>query len=404
MQSKWLDVGTTLAAYHLQSKAYEKIMPPSFGDHPEINNFVLERERTRDECFERLKSTNKSHSSKNISKFSIFLKKEKMKKKKAFENETDFTQNDKSTSPHTIPHPKTRLLRVCSPSMIPQNETTRIECSSLISSDEFYATLPSPFLQEASHLLSLLSAVALSTLRSEIDDAETPFIEFIPGKQFPTFNSDDDPNMQQYGLPKSRFRRLLGHIFDVSWKKEDREKYDVARPFTVIGGVSDAEALLLQSARGPTAKVSLVNMWLNEFIIREHLHGSTGSVGSPIISRLQQYQSDGFLWYNSARKISYIPFPFPHSQTTILFVTTTTVVVPLLMLSFTQFWFGFAFNFLALWLFVSINEIAKELEHPFHNVPNDLPLNLCQALFNEALTTMFVGYHPDAWWEINGDA
>ena len=49
----------------------------------------------------------------------------------------------------------------------------------------------------------------------------------------------------------------------------------------------------------------------------------------------------------------------------------------------------------------------KELEFPFRGMPNDLPLNLFQAQFNEALVTMFSGFHPDAWSiaeEIKGDA
>jgi hypothetical protein len=43
--------------------------------------------------------------------------------------------------------------------------------------------------------------------------------------------------------------------------------------------------------------------------------------------------------------------------------------------------------------------VARELEDPFHNIPNDLPLTTFQAQFNEALCVMFAGFHPDAWWE-----
>jgi hypothetical protein len=70
----------------------------------------------------------------------------------------------------------------------------------------------------------------------------------------------------------------------------------------------------LQEARGPLAKVSLVNMWLLELISRECQAGSTGEVGAPIISRLYQFLSDGMAGYNQARKVAYVPFPFPHAQ------------------------------------------------------------------------------------------
>lgn len=37
-------------------------------------------------------------------------------------------------------------------------------------------------------------------------------------------------------------------------------------------------------------------------------------------------------------------------------------------------------------------------------MPNDLPLNLFQAQFNEAIVTMFSGYHPDSWFELKAEA
>lgn len=189
--------------------------------------------------------------------------------------------------------------------------------------------------------------------------------------------------------------------------EKERLVYNAARPFPVIGGISEQEAQLLQRARGPCAKTSLAFLWLQEFIIREQLHGSLGNVGAPIVSRLQQYSSDGHMWYNAARKMSYIPFPFPLTQMATFFTIVSTVIMPALMLSKAEVWFGFVLNFLTVLLFAGLNEISKELEFPFRGMPNDLPLNLFQAQFNEALVTMFSGFHPDAWSiaeEIKGDA
>ena len=47
-----------------------------------------------------------------------------------------------------------------------------------------------------------------------------------------------------------------------------------------------------------------------------------------------------------------------------------------------------------------LHEVARELESPFINAPNDIPCNYFQAQFNEALMTTFTGYHPDAYWEV----
>jgi hypothetical protein len=43
--------------------------------------------------------------------------------------------------------------------------------------------------------------------------------------------------------------------------------------------------------------------------------------------------------------------------------------------------------------------VARELENPFRNVPNELPIVTLMAEFNEALVTMYAGYHPDFFWD-----
>ena len=45
MHSKWLDIGIELASWHLQSKRFEAIRPPCFGNHPEMDSIVRKRER-----------------------------------------------------------------------------------------------------------------------------------------------------------------------------------------------------------------------------------------------------------------------------------------------------------------------------------------------------------------------
>ena len=49
--------------------------------------------------------------------------------------------------------------------------------------------------------------------------------------------------------------------------------------------------------------------------------------------------------------------------------------------------------------FLGMHEVARELEHPFQNVPNDLPVTTWQAQFNEALIAMYAGYNPDLFVE-----
>lgn len=118
------------------------------------------------------------------------------------------------------------------------------------------------------------------------------------------------------------------------------------------------------------------------------------------MSRIVQFMSDGTLYYNHARKIMYTPFPFPHAQLSAFFVLSMVVAIPFLMDQYTnEIWLGAVLSFLTVTCLAGLHEVARELENPFRNAPNDVPLCTMLAFYNEALITMFAGYHPDAYWD-----
>ena len=264
---------------------------------------------------------------------------------------------------------------------------------------------PMLFLEECAHLLSLMSAVAFSTLRNDLPEAESPLTVFEPNLPWPLVDPDGYKSNYRKGWAQSKSRLYSALQFALGRSRNDKARtlYNAARPFRVIGNVSDAEIEKLQEARGPLAKVSLVSMWLLELISREYQVGSTGDVASPIISRLYAFVSEGLAGYNQARKIAYIPFPFPHAQITTLYLGVVDFfVAPLLMVTFvTDITLGCFLNLFSVLCFTGLHEVAREIENPFQNVPNDVPLNNYQAQFNEGLMVMFYGYHPDAYWSEN---
>jgi hypothetical protein len=176
---------------------------------------------------------------------------------------------------------------------------------------------PLLFLEEVAHLLSLMSAVAFSTLRNDLPYAESPLTSFEPGLPWPHVDPDAYKRRDKRGWEGSRLSTLVRFVIGASRTARDRTLYNAARPFRVIGNVSDQEIDQLQQARGPLAKVSLVSMWIQELISREYQTGdTTGCIAPPIISRLYQFISEGMAGYNQARKIASIPFPFAHAQLT----------------------------------------------------------------------------------------
>jgi predicted membrane chloride channel (bestrophin family) len=257
---------------------------------------------------------------------------------------------------------------------------------------------PPLFLQELAHLSSLLVAVAFSTLRNDMEGLESPLSFYQPGQPWPEVDPDKDELLKQRGFKTTvkNIRTFVG----MGRSGKEQARYNAARPFPVLGGVSDAEIKFLQMARGPYAKTQLCWNWLSEFIIREHLAGSMGAVGPPIISRIIQFLGDGMIYYNHARKIMFIPFPFPHAQLSVMFIVVLVPCIPFLMDQYVDdAWLAAILTFLTVMCLAGIHEVARDLENPFRNVPNELPLVTFQAEYNEALITMYSGWHPGQFWD-----
>lgn len=148
MHSKWGEIGIELAAFHLQSNLYNDTKPISFGSKPKLGSGLIRRTRKHSEIgFKGIKKT-KSWQRKNKLKLPI-------------------TGNMNETQCH---HEKDGSLD--DPSKIEENVTNdpafQIETFKNVLQNKAKDDGPSHFLQEAAHLLSLLSAVAFSTLRDDI--------------------------------------------------------------------------------------------------------------------------------------------------------------------------------------------------------------------------------------------
>jgi hypothetical protein len=298
MSGKWLDSAICLASFHYQCKQYDEIRPLTFGANPNIRNETRERERveelkTQQETERQL--THLQYEAKK-KKGSLLLKLRRRKggapkpadsakkgsSKKAFKPNTHQNRN---------PNGFTSPPKWSASFSVGQGEAGEKHFMNLTGME---TTVPSLFLQEAAHLYSLLSAVAMSALRADIEGAQSPLTEYIPGTPFPPVNPDElCPDIKFAYFESSPFWTFVYFVLGLDRTPRQRTLYNAARPFRVIGGISDAEAELLQEARGPYAEMALCNLWLKEFISREYLNGSTGKVAPPIVGRAYQFISDG---------------------------------------------------------------------------------------------------------------
>jgi len=410
MMSKWQDAGVQTGVYHMQSSHYDCIKPPNYYDNHDLNKLGLSRDREKADDF-----------------FSGSRRDQLMFRKR---RGTIKSITCKTPSPD------------CSPASVGSDTSLQSfanDESGLIDNSKFLINegrldggwgslfgdytstfhplgsdpkdwkkgytkgfasthggrTPSLFLQELVHLISLLNAVAFSTLRNDVEGAPSPLDMYHPGSKFP--KADPDKHLRE-----TERWTTLRYLFGFDRTSESRTRYNASRPLPVLGGVSENEIKFLQRAKGPSAKVALAHGWLSEFIVREDLAGSLGEVGAPIISRVMQFLSDGMVSYNHCRKTMFIPFPFPHAQLSVFFNVTMIAAVPLLMIEYShRLWLDALLTFATVVCLSGLHEVSRELENPFRNIPNDIPLDTLQSMFNESLITIYAGYHPDHYWDGN---
>ena len=435
-----MDATMHCAVFHLQNKHYDETRPPTFFDHDDLNKLNLTRNRRR-HIGEEEEGYSVGQQSRRLSSVYDCEKEYSMMDNTLAQQPGTPVGDDGSVSSNisggcghrpTLLTPPSRQRRRTKEGKSPLPAgmleghwgiippTPEMASSSIVQrttlNSQYFPSSQCPnknfayrpnghtpplFLQELAHLSSLACAVALSTLRNDIEMSESPLDVYVPGSAWPPSDPDKLPkHIKREFQHNYRIITIVRHWLGLDRLPHWRSKYNASRPLLIIGGVSDGEIHFLQMARGPYAKAQLALSWLEQFIIEEHLDGSLGEVHSAIISRMVQFMSDGMLHYNQARKIMYIPFPFPHAQLSVFFMVTMIVAVPFLMEQYTSIiWIGSLMSFMTVTCLAGLHEVARELENPFRNVPNEIPLCTLQAMYNEALVTMFSGYNPDSFWD-----
>jgi len=407
--SKWLDAVTHTGVFHMQQKHYDHIKPHSYFDHHNLNNLSLRRDRNR------YKDSMKRPLLQPISMIQSHKMEEKLISQVHFpivaNNSTGefyhdfFSKGSNSViqdDPYLIGEGRKdggwgAMFNDAKSTYYDVNKSQTWQSNKKGFASTAGGRTPNLFLQELTHLASLLVAVAFSTLR-DVEGSEAPLDFYKAGEPWPEV--DPDRIDKNAGKPLNSIVDTIRYLSGVDRTPAMRTAHNASRPLLVIGGVSENEIAFLQRAKGPSAKVNLAWHWLSEFIMREHLAGSLGAIGPAIVSRLIQFLSDGMIYYNHARKTMFIPFPFPHAQISAFFVFIIMFAVPILMHDYANNVFlGSILTFLTVTALAGLHEVARELENPFRNVPNEIPLNTLLAMFNESLITNFAGFHPDHYWD-----
>lgn len=150
-------------------------------------------------------------------------------------------------------------------------------------------------------------------------------------------------------------------------------------------GIGEESLAFLEIAHD---RVEIIIQWLQRLILSAHSRNIL-IAPSPILSRSFQELSRGVVNLNNVRKIRDVPFPFPYNQVLILMLAVHWLITPLLAaFHIANVWWACSTCFFVtggLWCLVYI---AREIDQPFGEDPNDLPMVEMQRSFNKSLASL----------------
>eukprot|EP00928_Gymnodinium_smaydae_P015148 TRINITY_DN15552_c0_g1_i2.p1 TRINITY_DN15552_c0_g1~~TRINITY_DN15552_c0_g1_i2.p1 ORF type:complete len:545 (+),score=126.69 TRINITY_DN15552_c0_g1_i2:46-1680(+) len=123
-----------------------------------------------------------------------------------------------------------------------------------------------------------------------------------------------------------------------------------------------------------------------QVLVTENLDNGVLKIPPPILSRVYQTLSRGFVNVLNCKKICDTMFPFPYTQMITVLLGFLMVGVPLMVSSCVHSKiFSPIVCFIPLFGMHALNFVARELEMPFGDDPNDLPLQHFQEEMNNSL-------------------
>lgn len=138
-------------------------------------------------------------------------------------------------------------------------------------------------------------------------------------------------------------------------------------------------------------RCEVVLQWIQRLVVEAN-SAETIKIAPPILSRVYNQLGNGIVNLNNARKISDFPIPFPLAQMLSMMLIVHWFTIALVAAAGVKYvpW-ATVLPFIAQIAYWSVNYIAVELENPFGDDDNDLPLQDMQRDLNKSLKGLL---HP----------
>lgn len=216
----------------------------------------------------------------------------------------------------------------------------------------------------------------LQQARGEWFNAYSSLIAFSSNK--PELKQDVDCFQELLG-------RLMSMLFAAALQTVSREP-DMAN-FEIID-VAGIEVHSLFYLLQKHDKCEVILQWVQRLIV-QNMESGVVPIPPPVISRVFQELSRGIVNVHNVRKITEFQFPFPFAQfisvMLVLHWFMNPVVIAILVGS--PAWAALV-SFVPCFAFWGINYISAEIEQPFGDGANDMPMRRMQLSMNTSIVTL----------------
>ncbi|CAE7206123.1 icmt [Symbiodinium sp. CCMP2592] len=182
------------------------------------------------------------------------------------------------------------------------------------------------------------------------------------------------------------FHHLLARLMSLLYCCALQQVSPSDRAFSILNpcGLEKASLKYLQ---GIEDREEVIQQWIQRSVVLRMADGIL-PVPPPVISRVFQEMSRGIVNLQNARKIADFPFPFPYHQISIVVLIIHWSLMPLLSSMLLLPLNGAGVSFAVTLFLWCIHFTALQLESPFGDEPNDLPMDQMIADFNQSLFTL----------------
>lgn len=189
-----------------------------------------------------------------------------------------------------------------------------------------------------------------------------------------------DDKTRRTGLLKSVLRWLqLYHELGT----EEIQGFDFSALYPRTKLTTEEALLLTKTVKRPVVVMS----WILNAVSKNKSHFSCDGI---TLSRIYVLASEANESFNETRRVSETPFPFPFAQITMMMISLWAIATPIVISPvFTGSYVGAgSIAFFGTWVLFAVNEAASQLEQPFDDAANDLPVLYYSLCFQDEISAM----------------